>query len=853
MRETTIGWTLTSILVAGLSIALTMDAGAETPTARAQSATHTINERARCQQVARIAERELGLDVCDVMPIHAPLQVGRAFSTALNIAGEPLQVDLKPHSNRGKNFQILVQHEDGSWTEQEPGPIITYRGTIKDEPDARVAATVMDDGVHGAVLMPSGDLYYFEPLALRLAEASLTDHVIYRSADISDRSLGLSCATIQDELPITVARAIAQRGTPTGCGGNLCVAELAVDTDAQYASRFGANTASRIELIINTVNMQYEAEVGITHDLGTILVRTGNFLYTATDPLALWQQFQAEWENNQTAIQRDVAHLFTGKDLNGNVVGFAPVGTICSNQGYSLSQHVDPFAKMTDLTAHELGHNWGAIHCTCPNHTMNATITSSNTFNPVETVPDIEAFRDSLACLSADTGSGLEIPWSDDFDEGVFNVNIWETVNSATISGLSISPPSGNTALRLDGQASVVTAAMDASELIDVTFEYWCQRQGGANRPEIDEDLVFEYQNAQNNWIEFARHLASDTTPNNVFVFNSNVLPAGAQHDSLRIRIRNPDGEINQDDWFVDSVSISGSVPLPEPFNLLSPADGAVDVPLAPSFQWSTSVKTSNYRIIVDDDPEFGSPEIDHILVSNFYSPPGQPLAEGRVYYWAVTAQNSFGLTESTPVSRSFTTAGEVPQPFFLALPVNASTITEDGPTFIWQESLNADSYMLEIDDDMNFGSPLLSLPALPNTPSIVQYEMPAGILADHTTYFWRVTAQNDLASEIAMPNPASFATDFPDPLICEGDANKDLVVDVNDISYVLFRLGDTGTPGLDGDTNSDGVVDVNDISYVLFRLGDSCASKQRTTEAILRRPSRSATLPARSAPGDQR
>ncbi len=55
----------------------------------------------------------------------------------------------------------------------------------------------------------------------------------------------------------------------------------------------------------------------------------------------------------------------------------------------------------------------------------------------------------------------------------------------------------------------------------------------------------------------------------------------------------------------------------------------------------------------------------------------------------------------------------------------------------------------------------------------------------------------------------------------CDGDANSDNTVDVNDISYVLFRLGNSGTPGtVDGDANGDGIVDVNDISYVLFRLG---------------------------------
>jgi polyhydroxybutyrate depolymerase len=51
-------------------------------------------------------------------------------------------------------------------------------------------------------------------------------------------------------------------------------------------------------------------------------------------------------------------------------------------------------------------------------------------------------------------------------------------------------------------------------------------------------------------------------------------------------------------------------------------------------------------------------------------------------------------------------------------------------------------------------------------------------------------------------------------------DANGDGTVDVNDISYVLFRLGG---PPPEGDANGDGAVDVNDISYVLFRLEGAC------------------------------
>lgn len=59
--------------------------------------------------------------------------------------------------------------------------------------------------------------------------------------------------------------------------------------------------------------------------------------------------------------------------------------------------------------------------------------------------------------------------------------------------------------------------------------------------------------------------------------------------------------------------------------------------------------------------------------------------------------------------------------------------------------------------------------------------------------------------------------------LTCDGDANQDGVVDVNDISFVLFRLGAAPSEVcgcVEGDANGDEIVDVNDISYVLFRLG---------------------------------
>ena len=60
-------------------------------------------------------------------------------------------------------------------------------------------------------------------------------------------------------------------------------------------------------------------------------------------------------------------------------------------------------------------------------------------------------------------------------------------------------------------------------------------------------------------------------------------------------------------------------------------------------------------------------------------------------------------------------------------------------------------------------------------------------------------------------------------PGYCDGDANADGEVDVKDLSYVIFRMGNSGAPGIRGDANVSGTVDVNDISHVLFYIGSIC------------------------------
>jgi hypothetical protein len=83
-------------------------------------------------------------------------------------------------------------------------------------------------------------------------------------------------------------------------------------------------------------------------------------------------------------------------------------------------------------------------------------------------------------------------------------------------------------------------------------------------------------------------------------------------------------------------------VPAPAP-TLTSPANGAVNQPLRPVFQWTTAAGATSFDLEVDDDPAFGSPAISVTGVSGTSYTPTTDLDDATVYYWRVQSENLCG------------------------------------------------------------------------------------------------------------------------------------------------------------------------------------------------------------------
>lgn len=367
------------------------------PLAQAQSVASTT-------PVEDLANHALGLERSQVLQLVQAPDPAEPIDVGGIIAGRPVILQLEPVSVLADDFQLLAVGADGVATPVEPAPETTLRGTLLGQPGSQVAASLLDDGLHARILVESGE-YWIEPLARAVPTAAAGTHVLYSTADVIQNA-GV-CATEAAQHTIEPFGGIGTTGAGQYAAAAGYVAELACDSDYEYYLDYGSVGAvqNRITSVINTMNLQYESEVDISHALTTILVRTSsNQPYTSTDANTLLNQFRNEWNSNQSGIQRDVAQLFTGKEINSSTIGIAWLGVVCNlSYGYSMvqSDFNGNFSSATDLSAHELGHNWSADHCSCTSNTMNPYITSANTFHPSLTIPEIVAFRDSRSCLDA--------------------------------------------------------------------------------------------------------------------------------------------------------------------------------------------------------------------------------------------------------------------------------------------------------------------------------------------------------------------------------------------------------------------------------------------------------------------
>ncbi|MCX6165154.1 MAG: hypothetical protein NTU73_09920, partial [Ignavibacteriae bacterium] len=90
-------------------------------------------------------------------------------------------------------------------------------------------------------------------------------------------------------------------------------------------------------------------------------------------------------------------------------------------------------------------------------------------------------------------------------------------------------------------------------------------------------------------------------------------------------------------------VEISRNPIIPAAPTLLSPINGASNVSLTPTLDWTDVSGVFNYRIQISSSPTFTSAIVDTIIQISQISIPSGKLSQFTTYYWRVNASNSAG------------------------------------------------------------------------------------------------------------------------------------------------------------------------------------------------------------------
>jgi hypothetical protein len=331
-------------------------------------------------------------------------QVKQTRSLTLTTSRGTFEMTLEPHDLRAPGYVAEAWGDNGSVRVLEHTPVRTYKGTVKGQPGAQARMTIDEGTVEGLIVTPS-ELFFLEPAKRYSNSAAKTDFVFYSESDLKESpgECGNTMAEMVGQHSTNVSNQTTMKGPqPEAVFGPHQQIALALEADYEYyhlvSGDSASNVESRIFTIMNAVDGIYSTDLGVRYSFSVItnlrIWTSDTDPYTSTNPSTLLNQFRTSYNTSPPAqgAGRDLAHLFTGRDLDGSTIGIAfQPGLDCpfdpQGFGYGLSQHLTgPNPNLPGLTAHEIGHNLSASHVNsaqgsdCTTTIMNPSISASQSF-----------------------------------------------------------------------------------------------------------------------------------------------------------------------------------------------------------------------------------------------------------------------------------------------------------------------------------------------------------------------------------------------------------------------------------------------------------------------------------------
>ena len=503
-------------------------------------------------------------------------QLGAEVTLELNIEGETRTFSMQPYSIRSADFRVITIGADGVRREIEAPAPRTYRGFSTDG-TMSIQGSLFDAGVVGQVYGADLGAWDVQPLSMAAPVIDDGTYLVYSTGDTLPTGHVCGGALVGEDNVADHADVNANAGQRS----SFLELELLMDCDFQfYSIDNGSSTSQTIadtENIIGGVSSVYERDLNITVVIPEIVIRTssGSNPYTSNSASTLLDQVRAEWLGTGATNPRDLLHMFTGRNISGGTIGIAWLAATCStNLGYGLSESrfTANFNSRVALTAHEVGHNLSAGHCSGGScYIMCAGLGGCGGISPPgvsgagfgsSSINIITNYANNRPCLTKAGPPLLDLPVFDDFASTTLDVDRWQEINGAVVNSAASNEPSAPNSLNLDGGDSIITGRLDLSDNVgdDLFVSLYTQHIGVEN----GESLVLEFEDIVGTWQAMATFV-SDGVNQTSFVFSATAIPLLAFHDEVRFRLRSSTNNSN-DDWYVDDFSIDFYQGLTPPF-----------------------------------------------------------------------------------------------------------------------------------------------------------------------------------------------------------------------------------------------------------------------------------------------
>ncbi|MBM4008486.1 MAG: hypothetical protein FJ285_02730 [Planctomycetes bacterium] len=543
--------------------------------------------RAVAGDVLQIAELSAFTAFAPNLPDALPAQ----FRFMAPIAGTDVTITVDKHSCRSDTFKVLVDGGDGKLTRVADPVVRTYKGAIANRPGTIVTGSLLESGFSGIVHLEDGTDWAIQPLSDFRRDVTVGDprHIAYAASDaIPD---GRGCAFGRrgfERFGVPPVDGGGAGGDEGGlAGGTPGQVTISCETDHEFFQKNSSsvvNTVNDVELIISNVNTIYDRDANVTHELGTIVIRSNAAdPYNGTTIDARLDEFGNKWASApESGIFRNISHFFSGYNYSGGTIGLAYLGGVCAGinatqYGVVESRYTTALAFRISLSTHELGHNWDCTHCDsqgsancnimCSSNGGCGGISGSNLRLNTFSVSELNTWRNQVSCDFV-RPVAVTPPFTETFTTTSLSTDRFTYSDGASVNTAAQNEPTAPYSLNLNSTGSntydddeVRTNTINLAGTNSATAAYKVQRIG----VESGKTFAVEYLNNSLDWTPL-NTITSDGSNQTTFTNFEHALPANARHAAFRLRFR-PDGTDSTDNWYVDDISVFTVATPPAPAN----------------------------------------------------------------------------------------------------------------------------------------------------------------------------------------------------------------------------------------------------------------------------------------------